>query len=62
MSDASTYTAAKYGLEAGYAEGYAAALRDAWTAVRAALGPMDCIDPDQMVTALAAIEALGGER
>lgn len=46
----------------GVPEVRVAALRDAKRAVWEALGPMDCTDPTQMDTALAAIEALGGER
>lgn len=45
-----------------YNAGYVAALRDAKKAVWEALGPMDCTDPTQMDTALAAIEALGVEQ
>ena len=45
-----------------YGKGYDAALRDAKKAVWEALRPMDCTDPTQMDTALAAIETLGSEQ
>ncbi len=40
----------------------AVALREARRAVIHSLGPMSPTSPDQLATAIAAIEALGGER